>query len=87
MILARLIFENNKISDEIILYDENELDILLQDLKLEQTPHLLITTGGNVDNALVNELVKRGVTYGNRVVSFQREYINYCWNLFRNLGK
>lgn len=87
MILTRLMLENSKISNEIILYDEKDTDILIQNLKLDQTSHLLITVGGNIDDALINELSKCGVTYENRVVSFYREYIMYCWNLFKNLGK
>lgn len=46
IIFARLILENNNLSDEIFFYNEDEQDILIQDLKLERTPHLLITEGG-----------------------------------------
>ena len=84
MILARLILENNQISDEIILYDEDEQDILIQDLKSARTPHLIVRGGGD---ALIDELAKRGVTYGKRVVSFNKEYLSYCEKLFHNLGK
>ena len=50
MIFARLILENNNLSDEIFFYSEDEQDILIQDLKLERTPHLLITEGGGWKN-------------------------------------
>ena len=87
MIFARLILENPTLSDEVIFYNADEKDILLQDLKLERTPHLLITVGGVGDIALISELVKRGFTYGSRIISFYNEYMNYCKNLFKNLGK
>ena len=86
MIYVRLMLENNNLSDETIFYNEDEKDILIQDLKLERSPHLLITAGVG-DDALINELSKRGITYGNRVVSFHKEYISYCKQLFKNLGK
>ena len=87
MIFARLMLENPTLSDEVIFYNADEKDILLQDLKLDRTPHLLITVGGVGDIALVSELVKRGFTYGSRIISFYNEYMNYCKNLFKNLGK
>ena len=87
IILSRLMLENNHISDKIILYDEDEKDILIQDLKLERTPHLIITAGGNFEDALIDEITQRGISYGKRVVSFNKEYLSYCEKLFHNLGK
>ena len=87
IILARLLLENNKISDEIILYNEDEQDILIQDLKLERTPHLIITAGGIFDDALIDKITKRGINYGKYFVSFHKEYLTYCDKLFHNLGK
>lgn len=46
MIFVRLMLENPTLSDEIVFYNEDEQDILIQDLKLARSPHLLITTGG-----------------------------------------
>ncbi len=86
IIFARLMLENPTLSDEAIFYNEDEQDILMQDLKLERTPHLLLAGGGS-DNTLIEEFAKRGLTYGNRVVSFFREYLMYCQHLFKNLGK
>ena len=86
IIFARLMLENPALSDEAIFYNEDEQDILIQDLKLERTPHLLLAGGGS-DNTLIDEFAKRGLTYGNRVVSFFREYLMYCQHLFKNLGK
>ena len=87
MIFARLILENPNLSDEISFYNEDEQDILIQDLKLERTPHLLITARDDIDKNLIDELKKRGVNYGTRVVTFLQEYLNYCETKLKNLGK
>lgn len=87
LLLARLLMENNNLSNEVFFYNEDENDILIQDLKLERMPHLLITAGRGYDVLLLDELIKRGITYGNRIVSFYQEYINYCKEVFKNLGK
>ena len=87
MIFARLILENNNLSDEIFFYNEDEQDILIQDLKLERTPHLLITARDNIDKNLIDELTKRSINYGMRVVSFWQEYLNYYEEKLKNLGK
>ena len=60
---------------------------MIQDLKLERTPHLLIIMRDDIDKNLIDELTKRGITYGNRVVTFWQEYLNYCEDKFKNLGK
>ena len=86
IILARLLLENPNFSDKIYFYDETELDILLSDCQPEKLPHLLLTTGG-IDINSIAALEKSGLAYGKRVVSFQREYLNYCEKLFHNLGK
>ena len=87
MIFARLILENNNLSDETFFYNEDEQDILIQDLKLERSPHLLITALDDIDKNLIDELKKRGVNYGTRVVTFWQEYLNYCETKLKNLGK
>ncbi|MBQ9487968.1 MAG: hypothetical protein IJU91_09255 [Selenomonadaceae bacterium] len=86
-IFARLILENSNLSDEIFFYNEDEQDILIQDLKLERTPHLLITPRDDIDKKLIEELTKRRITYGTRVVTFWHEYLNYCEKKLKNLGK
>ena len=86
-IFARLILENNNLSDEIFFYNEDEQDILIQDLKLERTPHLLITARDDIDKNLIDELKKRGVNYGTRVVTFWQEYLIYYEDKLKNLGK
>ena len=87
MIFARLILENPNLSDEIFFYNEDEQDILIQDLKLERSPHLLITARDDIDKNLIDELKKRGVNYGTCVVTFLQEYLNYCETKLKNLGK
>ena len=86
-IFTQLILENNNLSDEIFFYNEDEQDILIQDLKLERTPHLLITARDNIDKNLIDELTKRSINYGMRVVSFWQEYLNYYEEKLKNLGK
>ena len=89
IIFARLILENPHLADEIYFYDESEQDILISDLTVKKEPHLIITFGGNfaVDEFLISVAEKKGISYGKRIVSFWREYINSCEKLFRNLGK
>ena len=87
MIFARLIIANNNLSDEVFFYNEDKQDILIQDLKSERTPHLLITARDDIDKNLIDELNKRGVNYGTRVISFWQEYLNYCEDKLKNLGK
>ena len=86
MILARLLLENPALADKIFLYDNDEQDLLLNDLTLQKQPHLLITVGG-LDTDLISAVEGRGFAYGKRVVSFWREYLNRCEELFRKLGK
>ena len=89
IIFTRLIIENPRLADEIYFYDESEQDILISDLTLKKEPHLIITFGGNfaVDEFLISVAEKKGISYGKRIVSFWREYINSCEKLFLNLGK
>ncbi len=87
LILARLLMEDSSLSDKIFLYAPDEQDLLLNDLALDKQPHLLITEGGAVDVSLTAAVEKKGFAYGKRVVSFQREYLTRCEELFRKLGK
>lgn len=87
-ILSRLIEENNSLADKIFIYAPDEQDILLHELTPQRQPHLLITSGRSViDKQLTAAIEKNGLTYSKRVVSFQREYLNRCEELFHNLGK
>ena len=89
IIFARLILENPHLADEIYFYDESEQDILISDLTVKKEPHLIITFGGNfdIDEFLISVAEKKGISYGKRIVSFWREYINSCEKLLLNLGK
>lgn len=88
MILSRLLLENNSLAEKIFIYAPDEQDILLHELTPQKQPHLLITSGRSViDKQLTAAIEKNGLTYSKRVVSFQREYLNRCEELFHNLGK
>ena len=87
MILTRLLMEDSSLSDKIFLYTPDEQDILLHDLSPQKLPHLLITGSLTVDASLIAAVEKKGFAYGKRVVSFHREYLNRCAELFRKLGK
>ena len=83
MILTRLLLENPMLADKIFLYDNDEQDLLLNDLTLQRLPHLII----DFDTDLISAVEGRGFAYGKRVVSFWREYLTRCEELFRKLGK
>lgn len=85
-ILARLLLENAQLSDKIYFYDESDTDILIHDIKPEKNPHLIIT-GVNGDNFITDNLKQKNISYGNRVLSFWKEYFSSCEKLFHKLGK
>ena len=87
-IFTHLINEDKKISEKIFVYDANQHDtnILVQDLQQEELPHLIIASGID-ESDLTEKIISRDITYGNGIVSFHREYMNYCEKLFHNLGK
>lgn len=86
-ILARLLLENNDLSDKIYFYDESDTDILIHDIKPEKNPHFIITGGGAIDNFIIDTLKQKNISYGNRFLSFWQEYFSSCEKLFHNLGK
>lgn len=86
-ILNRLIVEDNKIADKIYLYDKDEIDILVHDLIPEKQPHLLIANGDVLNDKIIADLNNNGISYGKRLLSFWREYIKSCEEIFHNLGK
>ncbi len=86
IIFAQLFLENPALADEVHLYDENDHDILIDDLNLKKEPHLLICFG-NVDNFLISAAESKNISYGRRIVSFEKEYLNHCEKIFRALGK
>ena len=86
LILARLLLENNSLSDRIYFYDEKDLNIFIKDLKAEKLPHLLLT-GGGTDMSIIEILQRNGLSYGKKFVTFHREYLNHCEKIFNNLSK
>ena len=88
IVFAWLILENPNLADEVYFYEENEQDILIDNLSLKKEPHLIIDFIDWVyDKNLISAATKKGITYDKRVVSFMREYLNYCEKIFHNLGK
>ena len=77
---------------QVFFYDK--WPALINDLKAERFPHLIIDyvndkyyTPLNDANYLSTKLEQRGLHYGEHVISFCQEYLNYCERLFHNLGK
>lgn len=62
-----------------------DIHSLTNDLTIEKLPHLILTIED--DTALLAELEKHGLRYGEHVISFRKEYLKYCEKLFHNLGK
>ena len=84
-VLSQLIWEENSLTDKIFIYtDENGLD-LLRDVERENLPHLILTLDD--DDDLTDFIEGKGLSYGEHVVSFRREYLKHCEKLFHNLGK
>lgn len=83
-IVENLCKETAGLTEKIFLYDEENVNAMINELSPEENPHLLISP--NVDDEILDELEERGVEYG-RVISFQKEYLNHCIELFHNLGK
>lgn len=83
-IMENLCKEMAGLIGKIFLYDEKDINAMIEKLSPEKNPHLLISPA--VDDEILDELEERGVEYG-RVISFQKEYLNYCIELFHNLGK
>ena len=84
-ILAQLIVEDNSITDQIFIYDEKDFRDLISDVTRESLPHLVLCT--DYDKSLIGAIEQKGLTYGEHVISFQREYIKAQEKIFHNLGK
>lgn len=82
-ILARLIWEENFLTDEIIFYDDP--NILLREIYCENLPHLILTLDEDIE--LISRIERKGLIYGEHVISFQREYLKRCEKIFHALGK
>ncbi len=85
-ILAQLLTEKNFLADKIFLYDKANVPKLIEDMTRENLPHLLFTLE-DYDTSLIDNIEKKGLRYGEHIISFRREYLNHCEKLFHNLGK
>ena len=84
-ILSRLMLEENFLVDKIFIYTEENGFELLRDVERENLPHLILTL--NDDDKLTEFIEHKGLSYGEHVLSFRREYLNRCEELFHKLGK
>ncbi len=85
-VLAQLLTEKNFLADKIFLYDKDNVPNLIDDVTRENLPHLLLTLE-DYDTSLIDNIEKKGLRYGEHIISFRREYLNHCEKLFHNLGK
>ena len=83
-ILSRLLWED-VFAEKIFIRDAADTEALLYDMRRENLPHLLIASEN--DSAVIAELERRGLIYGEHVISFRREYLRHCEELFHNLGR
>ena len=82
-ILARLLIEENSLTDKIFIYDkENDL---IRDVIRETLPHLVLCT--DYDKSLIGAIEQKGLVYGEHVISFQQEYLKVQEKIFHNLGR
>ena len=84
-ILAGMIQEEDFSSDKIFICEPKDFPQLVNDLTREELPHLIMTT--DYDKSLIKQLEERGLEYGKHVISFRREYLKHCEELFHRLGK
>ena len=82
-ILSLLLTEENSLTDEIFVRDA-QFD-LIRDVTVERLPHLIISA--DFDAPLIEALEGNGLRYGEHVISFQREYMRRCEEIFHALGK
>ena len=82
-VLARLMTEENFLTDKIALYDDWRP--LLDAVTRDELPHLILTL--YEDATLIELLERRGLIYGQHVVSYQREALRWYEKIFHGLGK
>lgn len=83
--LAKMIQEDDYLTDKIFICDPKDYLQLVNDLTREELPHLLLTT--DYEKSLIEQIEERGLVYGRHFISFRREYVNHCKEIFRRLGK
>jgi hypothetical protein len=84
-ILAQLIAEENSLADKIFIYDEKDFRDLIDDVTLENLPHLVIVS--DYDKSLTKAIENKGLIYSRHVLSFRQEYLKVQEKLFHNLGR
>jgi len=84
-ILEQLNADENLQFDKTFFYEERHWQDLLDEIKPEKLPHLLLTLKYN--KSLTEAMEQRGLSYGKHVVSFWQEYLKFCEKLFHGLGK
>ncbi len=84
-ILARLLTEENSLADKIFIYDKKNSRDLVHDVAKKILPHLIICA--EYDKSLIAAIERKGLVYGEHVISFQREYMRFQEKLFHNLGR
>ena len=78
-ILAKLLTEENSLADKIFIYDQKNIFDLIDDVKKETLPHLIIAW--EYDELLIEKIEDKNV------VSFRQEYLKVQEKLFHNLGR
>ncbi len=84
-ILARLLTEENSLTDKIFIYNEKDFRNLICDVSKEDLPHLVLCM--DYDESLIAAIEQKGLIYGEHVISFRQEYLKVQEKLFHNLGR
>ena len=84
-ILSGIIQEDSSFTDKIFFYDVEDYLNLVRDVTREKLPHLIISE--EYDVSLIKQIEEKGLRYGEHVISFRQEYMEYEEKLFHNLGK
>lgn len=83
-ILSRLLWENI-LAEKIFIHEMTDAVTVLDNIGRENLPHLLLTSED--DDKVIDYLEQRGLIYGKHIISFRREYLQRCEELFHRLGK
>ncbi len=83
-ILAQLLTEENFSTEKVFDYDAFE-QINFRDMTKKILPHLIISAEN--DAPLIEAFERGGLRYGENFLSFQREYLKRCEEIFHRLGK
>ena len=78
-ILAQLLTEENFLADKIFICDEKDFRDLINDIKRETLPHLVICA--DYDKSLIAAIEDKNV------ISFRQEYLKSQEKLFHSLGR